>query len=426
MLAFALAAGSTGVAAQTRLVGLVVPDLLHCQQPCLSTLLDIDVEQRRVVSSPVSGITSNFLQAFDVTADGQLAIFILGSFGPSPKFLRGVDLTSFAEFRVPLGTDGARPMVFGHPARMMAFVHPSLNQPIMVADYAGLRPLPNPQGIPHGALTGMSGDGARLFVTQFDAVVTSRVIDSETGALVAVFSDLQIVASNDAGTEVYGVTASERPRALLKRIDVATGVVLGESSAGYGSQYLRDPRTGDIWERPSSIEYWIIKSGDTLAFRNVFYPPLRAGAYLLFDRDTPFAYLAGKIRQDEPVHVALLNTNSLAVELEGDIPMAGSLEALALMPRPPRVSGLSSSVIGSTVTLDWSIDVNRGVATEMLIEAGSGPGRTDLAWLRAAASSTSLIVPNVPPGTYYVPVRSANGAGAGTPSNEVVVVVAGL
>ena len=420
MLAFALVAGGAGVAAQTRLVGLLAPDLINCQKPCRGSLLDIDVEQRRVAANPpVSEVPSNFVRRLDVTADGQLAIFIFDSFGPSPKILRGVDLTSFAEFSVPLGVNGARSRVFAHPARVMAFVQASVNEPIMVADHSGMRPLPNPQGVQHEELTGMSGDGTRLFIYQFNRQGSSVVIDSETGAVVAVFGDLMIVASNDAGTEVYGVTVSDRTTSRLKRIDVATGAVLAESVAGYSDSFARNPRTGDIWGGSAS-GHLLIRNGATLEIGAVVLLPQ---GYLAFDPDRPFAYIAGKPSPEAPVHVAMVNTDTFAVEAEGDVPVPGTLLALGLVPRPPRVSDLSSTVLGSTVTLGWTVDATKGVATEILLEAGSAPGRTDIARLRAAAGSTSLTVPNVPPGTYFVRVRSLNGAGAGTPSNEVVVIV---
>ena len=73
--------------------------------------------------------------------------------------------------------------------------------------------------------------------------------------------------------------------------------------------------------------------------------------------------------------------------------------------------------------LQWTNQESRSIATGLVVEAGSHPGATDLAQFCVAAGTTTLSVPNVPPGTYYVRVRAVNGTGKGEPSNEVAVVV---
>jgi hypothetical protein len=71
-------------------------------------------------------------------------------------------------------------------------------------------------------------------------------------------------------------------------------------------------------------------------------------------------------------------------------------------------------------TLTWTIAASRSIATRQVVEAGFTPGATDVR-LPVAAGTTSLTVPAVPPGRYYVRVRSVNGTGLGAPSNEVLV-----
>ena len=53
------------------------------------------------------------------------------------------------------------------------------------------------------------------------------------------------------------------------------------------------------------------------------------------------------------------------------------------------------------------------------------PGAPDLAQLVTNSVSPSLVVPGVPPGTYYVRVRAANGGAIGPPSNDAIVAVGG-
>jgi hypothetical protein len=54
------------------------------------------------------------------------------------------------------------------------------------------------------------------------------------------------------------------------------------------------------------------------------------------------------------------------------------------------------------------------------VEAGSAPGLADLASF-SVDRGTTLAVPNVPSGSYYVRVRARNYIGVGVASNEVRV-----
>src|SRR6185436_11548374 len=87
-----------------------------------------------------------------------------------------------------------------------------------------------------------------------------------------------------------------------------------------------------------------------------------------------------------------------------------------------------STVTGSTVRLDW--DQSPG-SFAWQIEAGSGPGLSNLATLRLGAipnypgGSLSHTVTGVPNGTYFVRVRSTrvDFSDVSVPSNEIVVSV---
>jgi hypothetical protein len=84
---------------------------------------------------------------------------------------------------------------------------------------------------------------------------------------------------------------------------------------------------------------------------------------------------------------------------------------------------LAVSASGSTASLAWSAPTSGGAATAYLIEAGSAPGRSDLAAFSTGTPATSLSVGNVPAGTYYVRVHGQNAAGTGAASNEMALVV---
>jgi hypothetical protein len=74
---------------------------------------------------------------------------------------------------------------------------------------------------------------------------------------------------------------------------------------------------------------------------------------------------------------------------------------------------------GSTVDLRWTASAGGYAPSGYVIEAGSAPGRSDLAVLQVG--DVTRFVTSAPPGTYYVRVRALNARGTSLPSNEIVV-----
>ena len=80
---------------------------------------------------------------------------------------------------------------------------------------------------------------------------------------------------------------------------------------------------------------------------------------------------------------------------------------------------------GSTVTLVWTAPAF-GVPIGYVIEASSVPnGPANLANFATGNTATSLVVPGVPTGTYFVRVRAVDANGLSAPSNEVQLNVGG-
>jgi hypothetical protein len=85
---------------------------------------------------------------------------------------------------------------------------------------------------------------------------------------------------------------------------------------------------------------------------------------------------------------------------------------------------LRSTINGTTVRLDWNAVPE--VVSSHLLEAGSGPGLSNIAAFNTGSSQTFVVVPGVPPGVYYVRVRAVGPDGLpGPPSNEIELRVGG-
>ena len=82
---------------------------------------------------------------------------------------------------------------------------------------------------------------------------------------------------------------------------------------------------------------------------------------------------------------------------------------------PPQ--SLTVATSGTTATLAWTAPAS-GAATGYVIEAGSASGLANLALLPTGAA-TSLVVPGLSPGLYFVRVRATSAEGVGAPSNEI-------
>ena len=150
----------------------------------------------------------------------------------------------------------------------------------------------------------------------------------------------------------------------------------------------------------------------------------RYPAHGVLDAERSLLYLAWPAPSaDQRTVLTGVDTRTLATIGTMEIAVGRhELVGMALGPRPPRVSALSILVENHLATLTWTVDASRSMATEQVVEVGFAPGET-VARLAVAADTTSVTVPGVPPGRYYVRIRSINGTGIGAPSNEVLVEV---
>ena len=89
---------------------------------------------------------------------------------------------------------------------------------------------------------------------------------------------------------------------------------------------------------------------------------------------------------------------------------------------PPGVPGsLSSAVSGSTVTIAWTAPSGGSAPLGYQLQAGSAPGLANYGAIPVAG--TSLVVPGVPNGVYYVRVVALNAAGSSAPTADHIITV---
>jgi hypothetical protein len=106
-----------------------------------------------------------------------------------------------------------------------------------------------------------------------------------------------------------------------------------------------------------------------------------------------------------------------SVALVGFVLLLAALRSQPLAAAAPYE--LTFGTYGQFVFFRW-----QGTGTSWLLEAGSAPGLSDLARVPITTTTRlSFSASNVPPGTYYVRVRSLSGGVPSAPSNEVMVQV---
>jgi hypothetical protein len=90
-------------------------------------------------------------------------------------------------------------------------------------------------------------------------------------------------------------------------------------------------------------------------------------------------------------------------------------------PPPNAPTNLTASVAGGTVTLRWTPPASGSTPQAYRLYAGSAPGFANFGY--AVTNATSLVVPNVPNGVYYVRVTALNASGESAPTPDYVVPV---
>ncbi len=376
-----------------------------------------------------------------VTAGGQMVVWrLMTSTGATD--LAAFDRTSGTTYLLPdvqgLGvSDPTRPRLFVQRGGEIASLSPSGTH--VVPNTAGLTPV------------GVSRDGGRLFA----AVVVSeippreyselRAIDTATGALLGAMplgsGVIQVVPAPDE-TSVWVLSSSwvgTTHTALLRQLLLPSGAprlsitLTGSDYVGFGRIEGVDDTLSRVvvsLTRVDSSAYSYV-GGELLTFNTINGAeigrvPLEGLSSSVLDAGagTVLTYSARYTwRPVQRCGAGWLHVTSATTGQElWHVPIGTDACLSVAFAAPPLPPVLSTPVVtpNRTVTLSWARSPE--LTTTFTVEAGSAPGLSNLAFV-PVMTGTTLTVPNVPPGTYYVRVRAWNYIGASVPSNEVVVEV---
>ena len=346
---------------------------------------------------------------------------------------------------VPLDGHVAR-KVLAHPRRLELF---ALMTDGLVASITteGVRPLntcPDSRGMD------LSGDGQRLvLVCEHDIVV----LEAASGAQVARFDSQALsaespVASFD-GSRVLVVQFAPGGNLAVWDVATETRVVQNISPPLSSTEHMglsavvaatpgRDAVligtsiffiVGNYGHRALLVDFstLVVRQALPLVGPGVCKTGLSSGCLGLttaaFTADGRYVVAGGIDSSATPkarVQIAEVATNTLVASTDaGFFASDGVSLALASAPLPPEA--VMSQVNGRNVTVSWSLPGASPDVTDYVLEAGSGPGLSNLALMCVDGNETSLNVVDVPPGRYYVRVRGRNVTGLGAASSEIVL-----
>ncbi|MCA1585050.1 MAG: S8 family serine peptidase [Acidobacteria bacterium] len=214
----------------------------------------------------------------------------------------------------------------------------------------------------------------------------------------------------------------------LKTFAQPRGGAVPNNTWGYGFAYLRDlevelPPAAPLnlvatvngnnvsltWQPPTAgtVTGYVVEAGSAPGIANLASFPI--GNTLSFATGAANGSYYVRVRAQSSVGPGAAS-NELLVQVGG-----GSV--------PGAPTNLQAALNGSNVSLSWSPPMAGGPPPGYRVEASLTPAGPVMAAFNTVTST--LFVPGVPPGRYYVRVRATNGAGASAPSNEVTVLVAG-
>ena len=453
ILCIALAAFSTGLSAQQRLITWNL-----FTEPTI-----VEIEVNGTALGPVAAVTTLPMHFMPVThpdlaamAGGRYLVWMaqIGGLFNCRELIAVFDRRTRTASLVPgVWFPCSTVQLIGDPKRPRVFVHryaTHFGSPGTIATVdASLRFQSLIVATWIGTAFAYSADADRLFVTRvrFSGALEVAVFNAATMEEITSFPlvglrnrlEIQLVAASDGNRlYVYGENA-------IRAYDVATGGEIAESLAldltgtGFDRIVLDEDRgfllvphqhptrglEDEQFRRLLAFDFQGLQflGEASLGLTNAqTFQPIRgsgpAGAYLV---STP-----GRDGTQRPcvTRVTSLDTWGSVKEQVELSAMSGRPAIFVpvcsagarMLAAPPAPKALSASVAGRDVTLRWE---NSGNSSNFNIEVGFGLGRTDLTV--PVGLVTEVAFQSVPTGTYNVRVRAVNELGQSAASNEVVV-----
>jgi len=90
---------------------------------------------------------------------------------------------------------------------------------------------------------------------------------------------------------------------------------------------------------------------------------------------------------------------------------------------PGAPSGVTTTVTGSNIVINWVAPTTGGAPAAYIIQAGSSAGLSNLANFSTGNTATSFAAGGIGAGTYFLRVLATNAVGTSGPSNEAILIV---
>lgn len=417
-------------------------------------MLNVDATVRGfgevLAATPLTHVPTDFLNNAATVAGGRYVAWLAGSVNHPGQDLflfdrrtRSVQTATAALPTVPAGTqypsyfqlvgaDTHRPRLFVTELRHNATgTGPAYF--VWTIDLTGRPPVLLSSTSRFSLGFGYAGDTDEAFINDSGGnnTTTMLVVNATTGIEVRRFT--HPLPSFAAVTEPGGRVVWINDGFGMQTLDARTGTVLATSLVFQATSSTYDPARGVLLVRQSDFlvvvdplrltelgrarvsfttQSGLGESSDTLLGRWM------TGAYVLRS-----SYRYGNTTCNDISLDALDVTGArrATVDLLAQLGPGGSSFCSArgfLFRSPFAPTALASSVSGHTVQLSWK---DPGDTTEFELEFGFAPGQRAGA-IRVGAT-TSLTLPGVPSGTYYVRVKALNEVGPSPASSDVRVVV---
>lgn len=323
-----------------------------------------------------------------------------------------------------LESPGVREML-GNPARAELFLIDD-NGPFALSP-SGVRRFSSPPCTGRFFVAASANGRRVLMYCQGDGTPArpnaTLLFDTTTGQVVATLPVWLQAALTSDGAEAYVLEYVAGQR-RLQRVDLTTGAVLAASTMPVSGVNLQfDSRANRVFVLGSVLHAFMATTLEWLGSRDLAadFAQTRSASSSSLDESGSRLYVTahGITEGNSSYTFRVFDTNTLDAVVTVPSYAAGLFVAT---PKPLPPVGVTAVVAAGGVTLTWTGQPSRAMTLRHVIEAGTAPGRSDIAAIEVGAQ-TVLNTGPVPSGTYYVRVRAGNVAGLSAASTEVVVTV---